>query len=124
MTREGQKNAGVYESTRRIFALGAFNKELILEDNCATIPKKLWWAAAVDQEFSSLTVERIKGYEWRYVTGGNQVYSEKLTYPITRCCGDMRAAMDKLLALYLEVVSQCDFLTFDRIQLKLLGCFY
>lgn len=36
---------------------------------------------------------------------------------------DMHTAKEKLLALYLEIFKGSEYLTFDNILLKLLGCF-
>ena len=45
------------------------------------------------------------------------------TYPRSRSYEDMHTAKEKLLALYLETVTSCEYLTFDDSLLKLLGCF-
>ena len=47
----------------------------------------------------------------------------KETYPRSRNYEDMHNAKEKLLALYLETVKDSEYLTFDDILLKLLGCF-
>lgn len=45
------------------------------------------------------------------------------TYPKSRTYEDMHTAKEKLLALYLETVKGCEYLTFDDGLLKLLDCF-
>lgn len=45
------------------------------------------------------------------------------TYPSLRNFDNLRKAKDALLALYLDVVKHCDFLTFNEDQLKLLNRF-
>lgn len=45
------------------------------------------------------------------------------TYPRSRTFEDMHTAKEKLLALYLETVNGCEYLSFDDGLLKLLGCF-
>ena len=45
------------------------------------------------------------------------------TYPRSRTYEDMYTAKEKLLALYLEIVKDSEYLTFDDSLLKLLGCF-
>ena len=45
------------------------------------------------------------------------------TYPKSRTYEDMQNAKEKLLALYLEIVKDSEYLTFDDSLLNLLGCF-
>lgn len=45
------------------------------------------------------------------------------TYPVSRRADGLRTAKENLLALYLDTVSGCPFLSFDHRQLKLIGCF-
>lgn len=45
------------------------------------------------------------------------------TYPQSRTYEDMHTAKEKLLALYLEIVKDSEYLTFDDSLLNLLGCF-
>lgn len=51
------------------------------------------------------------------------LYQLEKTYPQSRCCEELHAAKEQLLALYLETVKNCGYLTFDNDLLKLLGCF-
>ena len=45
------------------------------------------------------------------------------TYPASRGFKDMHIAKENLLALYLDTVDRCDFLSIDAALLNLLGCF-
>lgn len=55
----------------------------------------------------------------------SQTFLDRLeeTYPGRRCYEDMHTAKEKLLALYLEIVKDSEYLTFDDSLLKMLGCF-
>lgn len=45
------------------------------------------------------------------------------TFPVSITQEALRDAKEAVLALYLDTVDQCDFLKFDKTQLKLIGCF-
>ncbi len=66
-----------------------------------------------------------KGHQFKAYNTLNEGFLKELeaTYPASRSAGHIRMAMENLLTLYLRTVEQCDFLTFDDVQLKLLLCF-
>ena len=66
-----------------------------------------------------------KLHQFKAYNSLSQTFLNRLegTYPRSRTYEDMHTAKEKLLALYLETVSNIGFLTFDDSLLKLLGCF-
>ena len=76
-----------------------------------------------------LSVETVaegkKLHQFKAYNSLSQTFLNRLeeTYPRSRTSEDMHTAKEKLLALYLETVNDCECLTFDDGLLKLLGCF-
>ncbi len=76
-----------------------------------------------------LSVETVaegkKLHQFKEYNNLSQSFLELLaeTYPKNRTYEDIRTAEEKLLALYLKIVKNSTYLTFDNALLKLLGCF-
>ena len=76
-----------------------------------------------------LSVETVaegkKLHQFKAYNSLSQTFLNRLeeTYPRSRTYEDMHTAKEKLLALYLEIVKDSEYLTFDDSLLKLLGCF-